>query len=148
MSKTEYSNSGRGIFSTSIAQAQPIQKRKRGRPPKVYESPDANQRVLIKAKRGRPFGSKNKPKPVCSAAWTHPIIESLKAEIAEAIELQRAHFPNESELTLRNRAEQFRPYRYKEARWPDFAAVAKQEAAEKAAIEAAAAARSAAEDQS
>ena len=143
MSKTEYSNSGRGNFSTSTAQAQPIQKRKRGRPPKVYESPDANQRVLIKAKRGRPFGSKNKPK-----AMAHGIIESLKAEIAEAIELQRAHFPNESELTLRNRAEQFRPYRYKEARWPDFAAVAKQEAAEKAAIEAAAAARSAAEDQS
>ena len=62
MSKTEYSNSGRGNFSTSTAQAQPIQKRKRGRPPKVYKSPDANQRVLIKAKRGRPFGSKNKPK--------------------------------------------------------------------------------------
>ena len=143
MSKIEHPSFGRGNFSTSIAQAQPIQKRKRGRPPKVYESPDANQRVLIKAKRGRPFGSKNKPK-----AMAHGIIESLKVEIAEAIELQRAHFPNESELTLRNRAEQFRPYRYKEARWPDFAAVAKQEAAEKAAIEAAAAARSAAEDQS
>ena len=78
-----------------------------------------------------------------SAAWTHPIIESLKAEISEAVELQRAHFPNDDELTLRNRAEQFRPQRYKEGRWPDFAAVAKQEAAEKAA----AAAARAAEDQ-
>ena len=59
-----------------MAQAQPFQKRKRGRPPKVYKSPDANQRVLIKAKRGRPLGSKNKPK-----AMTHGIIELLKAEI-------------------------------------------------------------------
>jgi hypothetical protein len=123
--------------------AQPFQKRKRGRPPKVYESPEANQRVLIKAKRGQPFGSKNKPKPVRSAAWTHPIIESLKAEIAEAVELQRAHFPNDDELTLRNRAEQFRWQRYRDGHWPDFAAVAKREAAEKAA----AAAARAAEDQ-
>ena len=94
--------------------------------------------MLIKAKRGRPVGSKNKPK-----AMTHGSIELLKAEISEAIELQRAHFPNDDELTLRYRAEQFRPYRYKEARWPDFAAVAKREAAEKAA----AAAARAAEDQ-
>jgi hypothetical protein len=143
MSKIEHPKLGRGEFPHIDGASATVPKRKRGRPPKVYESPDANQRVLIKAKRGRPFGSKNKPK-----AMAHGIIESLKAEIAEAIELQRAHFPNESELTLRNRAEQFRPYRYKEARWPDFAAVAKQEAAEKAAIEAAAAARSAAEDQS
>ena len=143
MSKIEHPKLGRGEFPHIDGASAAVPKRKRGRPPKVYESPDANQRVLIKAKRGRPFGSKNKPK-----AMAHGIIESLKAEIAEAIELQRAHFPNESELTLRNRAEQFRPYRYKEARWPDFAAVAKQEAAEKAAIEAAAAARSAAEDQS
>jgi hypothetical protein len=121
--------------------AQPFQKRKRGRPPKVYESPEANQRVLIKAKRGQPFGSKNKPKPVRSAAWTHPIIESLKAEIAEAVELQRAHFPNDDELTLRNRAEQFRWQRYRDGRWPRFAAIAKREADEKAA----AAAREAAE---
>ena len=62
---------------------------------------------------------------------THGSIELLKAEISEAIELQRAHFPNDDELTLRYRAEQFRPYRYKEARWPDFAAVAKREATEK-----------------
>ena len=102
MSKTEYSNSGRGKISTSMAEAQPFQKRKRGRPPKVYKSPEANQRVLIKAKRGRPFGSKNKPK-----AMAYGIVESLKAEISEAIELQRAHFPNDSELTLRNRAAQF-----------------------------------------
>ena len=62
---------------------------------------------------------------------------SLKAEISEAVELQRAHFPNDSELTLRNRAEQFRRKRYRDGRWPRFAAVAKQEAAEKAAREAA-----------
>ena len=66
------------------------------------------------------------------AAWT-PIIESLKAEIAEAVELQRAHFPNDSELTLRNRAEQFRWQRYRDGRWPRFAAIAKREADEKAA---------------
>ena len=111
MSKIESPSFERGNFSTSMAEAQPFQKRKRGRPPKVYNSPDANQRVLIKGKRGRPVGSKNKPK-----AMTHGIIESLKAEIREAVELQRAHFPNDSELTLRNRAEQFRPYRYKDGR--------------------------------
>ena len=138
MSKIEQPKLGREEFPHIDGASAAAPKRKRGRPPKIYKSPEANQRVLIKAKRGRPVGSKNKPK-----AMTHGSIELLKAEISEAIELQRAHFPNDDELTLRNRAEQFRPYRYKEARWPDFAAVAKREAAEKAA----AAAARAAEDQ-
>jgi hypothetical protein len=70
---------------------------------------------------------------------THPIIESTKAEINEAVELQRAHFPNDDEVTLCHRAEQFRPQKWKEGRWPDFAAVAKKEADQRAAAEAAAA---------
>jgi hypothetical protein len=135
MSKIESPSFERGNFSKSIAQAQPPQKRKRGRPPKnaagaICKSPD-----VIKAKRGRPPGSKNRPK-VRTHVVTHPIIESLKAEINEAIELQRAHFPNDDEVTLRHRAEQFRAQRWKEGRWPDFAAVAKREAAEKATAEA------------
>jgi hypothetical protein len=142
MPKIEYPSFGRGNFSTSMAQAQPFQKRKCGRPLKnaagvICKSPDANQPV-VKGKRGRPKGSKNKPK-VMTHVVTHPIIESTKAEINEAIELQRAHFPNDDEVTLRYRAEQFRPHRYKESRWPDFAALAKREAAEKAAAAAAAA---------
>jgi hypothetical protein len=128
MSKIESPSFGRGDFPRVDGASAAVPKRKRGRPPKVYESPVANQRVLIKAKRGRPFGSKNKPK-----AMTHRIIESLKAEINEAIELQRAHFPNDSEMALRNRAEQFRWQRYKDGRWPRFAAIAKREADEKAA---------------
>jgi hypothetical protein len=123
--------------STSMAQAQPFQNRKRGRPPKnaagvICKSPD-----VIKAKRGRPPGSKNKPKvKVKTHVVTHPIIESMKAEINEAIELQRAHFPNDDEVTLRHRAEQFRAQRWKAGRWPDFAAIAKREVAEKAAAKA------------
>jgi hypothetical protein len=54
-------------------------------------------------------------------------------EITEAIELQRAHFPNVNDVTLRRRAEELRSRQYKEGRWPDFAA----EAAEQAAAEAA-----------
>ena len=142
MSKIEHPKLGRGEFPHIDGASAAVPKRKRGRPPKVYKSPDANQRVLIKAKRGRPVGSKNKPK-----AMAHGIVKSLRAEISEAVELQRAHFPNDSELTLRHRAEQFRPYRYKEARWPDFAAVAKQEAAEKAAVAAPAAAAAARADE-
>jgi hypothetical protein len=116
MSKIESPSFGRGKISTSMAQAQPFQKGKRGRPP----------------------GSKNKPKvKVKTHVVTHPIIESTKAEINEAIELQRAHFPNDDEVTLRHRAEQFRAQKWKEGRWPDFAAVAKREADEKAAVEAA-----------
>lgn len=136
MSKIESPSFGRGNFSTSIPQPQPFQKRKRGRPPKnavgvICKSPDANQSVLVKAKRGRPPRSKNKPKAV---TYTHGIIESIKAETNEAIELQRVHFPNDDEVMLRHRAEQFRSHRYKESRWPDFADVAKLEAATAAAV--------------
>jgi hypothetical protein len=144
MSKNEYPSFGRGNISTSMAQPPPFQKRKRGRPPKnaagvICKSPDTNQPVAVKGKRGRPKGSKNKPKGIKTKVVTHGIIESNKAEINEAIELQRAHFPIDDEVTLRHRAEQFRPQKWKEGRWPDFAAVAKREAAEKAAAEAAAA---------
>jgi hypothetical protein len=108
---------------------------------------DGTTAAVPKRKRGRPPGSKNKPKGIKTKVVTHPIIESTRAEINEAIELQRAHFPNDDEVTLRHRAEQFRSQKWKEGRWPDFAAVAKREAAEKAAAEAAAA-RRAAEGQS
>jgi hypothetical protein len=143
MTKIESPSFGRAEFPHTDGASAAVPKRKRGRPPKVYNSPDT-ARPVVKVKRGgRPVGSRNKPKPVRSVVWTHPIIESLKAEIAEAVELQRAHFPNDDELTLRNRAEQFRWQRYRDGRWPKFAAVAKQEAAEKAAVAAAAAARAA-----
>jgi hypothetical protein len=84
---------------------------------------------LIKRKRGRPRGSKNKPKVVAPP----DLLETLKAEIAEAIELQRSEFPNDDEATLRYRAELLRPSRYKEGRWPDFAVVAEEERKEAAA---------------
>jgi hypothetical protein len=143
MSKIESPSFGRGNSSTSMAHPQPFEKRKRGRPPKnaagvICKSPDANQPVVIKARRGRPPGSKNKPK-VKTHVVTHPILESNKREIAEAIELQRAHFPNDDEVTLQHRAEHFRAQKWKQGHWPDFAAVAKKEADERAAAEAAAA---------
>ena len=135
MTKIESPSFGTGETPQFNAASAAAPKRKRGRPPKICKSPDT-ARPVVKVKRGgRPVGSRNKPKPVRSVVWTHPIIETLKAEIAEAVELQRAHFPNDDELTLRYRAEQFRPQRYKEARWPDFAAIAKREAAEKAAAD-------------
>ena len=122
--KNEYPSFGRGEIPQVDGATAAAPQRKRGRPPKnaagvICKSPDA-----VKAKRGRPLGSKNKPK-IVTPVVTHGVIESLKAEISEAIELQRAHFPNDDELTLRYRAEQFRSQRYKEGRWPDFAAAEK-----------------------
>jgi hypothetical protein len=135
MSKIESPSFGRGeiphVDGTTVA----VPKRKRGRPPKNAGGVICKSSDVAKAKRGRPPGSKNGPK-VRTHVVTHPIIESLKAEINEAIELQRAHFPNDDEMTLRHRAEQFRAQRWKEGRWPDFAAAAKRELAEKATAEA------------
>jgi hypothetical protein len=65
-------------------------------------------------------------------------LESFKAEINEAIESQRAAFPNDDETTMRHRAEMYRPHRYEEGRWPDWADVARKEGQEAAAQEAAA----------
>jgi hypothetical protein len=101
-----------------------------------------------KRKRGRPKGSKNKPKiisapinpprreqsreeiphVVLSRPRSAPLdpLQSLKNEIKEAIELQRPHFPNDSEETLRLRAERYRCQRYRDGHWPDFRALAKR----------------------
>ena len=70
------------------------------------------------------------------------LLVNLSNEIAEAVELQRPHFPADDETTLRHRAVFFRPERYRTGQWPDFAQIAKDEAAiaEAAAQEAAAAA--------
>jgi hypothetical protein len=138
MSKTEYPSFGTGEIPHVDGASAAVPKRKRGRPPKNAAGVICKSIDAVKAKRGRPPGSKNRPK-VRTHVVTHPIIESTKAEINEAVELQRVHFPNDDEVTLRHRAEQFRPQKWKEGRWPDFAAVAKKEAAERAAAEAAAA---------
>jgi hypothetical protein len=96
-----------------------------------------------KQKRGRPKGSKNKisievgRRRASVADPPRGILGSLNAEIDEAIELQRPHFPNDDEATLRVRAEQFRSYRYRHGWWPDFVAEAKKQAAERAAAESA-----------
>jgi hypothetical protein len=47
----------------------------------------------------------------------HTIID----EIAEAIELQRPHFPADDEDALRGRAIALRAERYRIGHWPDFA---------------------------
>jgi hypothetical protein len=54
------------------------------------------------------------------------ILETMRAELAEAVELMRPHFPEESDSDLLNRAECWRPWRYQKGRWPDFAEMAKQ----------------------
>jgi hypothetical protein len=53
------------------------------------------------------------------------ILETMRAELDEAIELMRPRFPNDDEDTLRIRAETWRPYRYRKGHWPDFGEVAK-----------------------
>ena len=62
MSKIEHPKLGRGEFPHIDGASAAVPKRKRGRPPKVYESPDANQRVLIKAKRGRRWAPRTNQK--------------------------------------------------------------------------------------
>jgi hypothetical protein len=56
------------------------------------------------------------------------ILATMLDEIAEAVELQRPHFPDDDEDTVRRRAEAWRPKRYANGTWPDFAEVAKAEA--------------------
>jgi hypothetical protein len=55
------------------------------------------------------------------------LLETLKAETAEAIEMMRPHFPNRSEDSLRQLAEALRSERYRSGRWPDFAEIARNE---------------------
>jgi hypothetical protein len=57
------------------------------------------------------------------------MLVTLANEIAEAVELMRPHFPADDKATLRRRAEFFRPDRYRMGHWPDFAQIAKDEAA-------------------
>jgi hypothetical protein len=62
------------------------------------------------------------------------ILETMKAEIAEAVELMRPHFPSFNEDSLRRRAESLRAQRYRDGHWPDFAAMAKKETEDAAKI--------------
>ena len=55
-------------------------------------------------------------------------LESMRAEITEAVELMRAHFPDSKEMTLRRRAGRTVARRYHEEQWPDFSTMAKEEA--------------------
>jgi hypothetical protein len=56
------------------------------------------------------------------------ILKTMLAELDEAIELMRPHFPDDSEDALFARAASKRRERYAKGRWPDFAEVAKEEA--------------------
>jgi hypothetical protein len=64
--------------------------------------------------------------------------QTMIDEIAEAVELQRPHFPNDDEDALRAHAVAWRAERYRIGHWPDFAKVAKAETAKADAAEAAA----------
>jgi hypothetical protein len=55
------------------------------------------------------------------------ILKTMCAEIAEAIDLMRPHFPQDSEDALFTRAETWRQDRYQKGKWTDFAEVAEQE---------------------
>jgi hypothetical protein len=55
------------------------------------------------------------------------ILETMKAEIAEAVEMMRPHFPGFDEDSLRRRAESLRAQKYRDGRWPDFAEMARKE---------------------
>jgi hypothetical protein len=50
----------------------------------------------------------------------------MRAELAEAVELMRPHFPEYSESDLLNWAGSLRARRYQDGRWPDFAEMAKE----------------------
>ena len=70
MTKIEHPNFGRGEFPHVDAQAQPFQNANAGVLPKFTNHPTQSNAVLIKAKRGRPAGSKNKPKAM-TLPWEH-----------------------------------------------------------------------------
>jgi hypothetical protein len=59
------------------------------------------------------------------------VLATILDEIAEAVELMRPHFPGDDEDALRSRAEAWRSERYAAGHWPDFAEVAKAEAADR-----------------
>jgi hypothetical protein len=56
------------------------------------------------------------------------VLATMADELAEAVELQRPHFPADDDKTLRGRAEAWRAKRYQNGHWPDFAELAKAEA--------------------
>jgi hypothetical protein len=62
------------------------------------------------------------------------ILVTMTDEIEEAVELLRPHFPADKLASLRDRARSWRSHRYQEACWPDFAQIARDEAAELAAL--------------
>jgi hypothetical protein len=53
------------------------------------------------------------------------ILKTMHAELAEAVESMRPHFPDDSKDALLARAEAWRQFRYETGRWPDWAVVAK-----------------------
>jgi hypothetical protein len=52
-------------------------------------------------------------------------LKTMRAELAEAVELMRPHFPEDGEQDLLARAEHWRMDRYQTSSWPDWAVVAK-----------------------
>jgi hypothetical protein len=74
------------------------------------------------AKKRRKTASATEIKPI-------NIVDTLRAEIEEAVELMSPHFPDEDDNALRNRAMgEWRRERYHNGGWPDFAELAKAEA--------------------
>jgi hypothetical protein len=61
------------------------------------------------------------------------VFQTILAEIAEAVELMRPHFPNDDDDALRDRALACRAERYQTGHWPDFNEMAKDEVAAAAA---------------
>jgi hypothetical protein len=66
----------------------------------------------------------------------HDVLESMRLELAEAIEMMRPFFPEDSDDSLYGRALKLRPYRYQNGHWPDFAEIAERERVANSAAEA------------
>jgi hypothetical protein len=67
-----------------------------------------------------------KQRKAATAISTKPIdvFQTILAEIAEAVELMRPHFPADDDDALRDRALAWRAERYVTGHWPDWSNIA------------------------
>jgi hypothetical protein len=64
----------------------------------------------------KPKAEKQTKKPAAPAPTD--ILDTLAGEVAEAVEILRPHYPQDSETELHHRAKALRRKRYERGRWP------------------------------
>jgi hypothetical protein len=59
-----------------------------------------------------------KKKATAPKSSTTDILETMRAELAEGVEILRPLYPEEKDKELRRRAQDLRGWRYEQGRWP------------------------------